>query len=87
MIDVRRLRTDLERTIAALARKRVPEDEVRRAAALDSENRQLAARSEELRSRAVSYTHLAVTSATDATGRSAERGLPAPFTWQGLLTI
>jgi seryl-tRNA synthetase len=51
MIDVRRLRTDLERTIAALARKRVPEDEVRRAAALDSENRQLAARSEELRSR------------------------------------
>ena len=51
MIDVRRLRTDLERTIAALARKRVPEDEVRRAAALDSEHRQLAARSEELRSR------------------------------------
>ena len=37
--------------MAALARKRVPEDEVRRAAALDSEHRQLAARSEELRSR------------------------------------
>ena len=51
MIDVRRLRTDLEPTIAALARKRVPEEEVRRAAALDSEHRQLAARSEELRSR------------------------------------
>jgi seryl-tRNA synthetase len=51
MIDVRRLRTDLGQTVAALARKRVPEDEVLRAAALDGEHRQLAARSEELRSR------------------------------------
>ncbi|MGA3221166.1 MAG: serine--tRNA ligase [Acidimicrobiales bacterium] len=51
MIDVRRLRTDLEATVAALARKRVPADEVRRAAALDAQHRQLAARSEELRSR------------------------------------
>jgi seryl-tRNA synthetase len=51
MIDVRRLRTDLEATAVALARKRVPADEVRRAAALDSEHRRLAARSEDLRSR------------------------------------
>ncbi len=51
MIDVRRLRTDLEATVVALARKRVPADEVRRAAALDSEHRRLAAKSEDLRSR------------------------------------
>jgi seryl-tRNA synthetase len=51
VIDVRRLRTDLGATEAALARKRVPADEVRRAAALDSQHRQLATRSEELRSR------------------------------------
>ncbi|MGP8207987.1 MAG: serine--tRNA ligase [Acidimicrobiales bacterium] len=51
MIDVRRLRTDLEATVVALGRKRVPEDEVRRAAALDAQHRQLAARSEELRGR------------------------------------
>ena len=51
MIDVRRLRTDLEATVVSLARKRVPADEVRRAAALDSEHRRLAARSEDLRSR------------------------------------
>ena len=51
MIDVRRLRTDLEATMVALGRKRVPEDEVRRAADLDAQHRQLAARSEELRGR------------------------------------
>ena len=51
MIDVRRLRTDLEATEAALARKRVPAEEVRRAAKLDSQHRQLATKAEELRSR------------------------------------
>lgn len=51
MIDVRRLRNDLEATKAALARKRVPADEVDRAAALDAANRQAAARADELRAR------------------------------------
>lgn len=51
MIDVRRLRVDLEATKAALARKKVPAEEVDRAAALDARHRQLASRAEELRSR------------------------------------
>lgn len=51
MIDVRRLRVDLEATKAALARKKVPAEEVDRAAALDARHRELASRAEELRSR------------------------------------
>ena len=49
MIDVRRLRTDLEATKAALARKQVPADEVDRAAALDAESRRLANQADALR--------------------------------------
>ena len=51
MIDVRRLRVDLEGSKASLARKRVPPEEVQRAADLDSEYRRLAAAAEELRAR------------------------------------
>ena len=51
MIDVRRLRTDLEGTKAALARKGVPAVEVERAAALDAQHRQLQSQSEDLRAR------------------------------------
>lgn len=51
MIDVRRLRADLEGTKAALARKGVPAEEVERAAALDAANRTVAAQTEELRAR------------------------------------
>jgi len=51
MIDVRRLRADLGSTRAALARKRVPGQEVDRAAELDSESRRAAAQVEELRAR------------------------------------
>ncbi len=49
MIDVRRLRVELDATKAALGRKGVPATEVERAAALDSENRRFATESEELR--------------------------------------
>ena len=49
MIDVRRLRTDLDATKAALARKRVPAAEVDRAATLDAEHRQLLTQGELLR--------------------------------------
>lgn len=56
MIDVRRLRTDLEATKAALARKQVPPGEVERAAALDADNRRLAAQAEALRSRVKSLS-------------------------------
>ncbi len=51
MIDLRRLRVELEATKAALARKGVPAEEVERAAALDAEHRQLAGKAEELRAR------------------------------------
>ena len=51
MIDVRLLRTDLEATQAALARKGVPADEVAAAAALDAAHRRAAARVEDLRGR------------------------------------
>lgn len=51
MIDVKLLRSDLEATKAALARKGVPAEEVDRAAALDAAHRQDAARIEELRAR------------------------------------
>jgi seryl-tRNA synthetase len=51
VIDVRRLRVELDATKAALARKGVPAAEVERAAALDSENRRFATGSEELRAR------------------------------------
>lgn len=51
MIDVRRLRTDLEATKAALARKLVPAAEVDRAAALDARHRDLASQAEQLRAR------------------------------------
>jgi seryl-tRNA synthetase len=51
VIDVRRLRVDLEATKVALARKKVPGEEVERAAALDAQYRQLAGRTEDLRSR------------------------------------
>lgn len=49
VIDVRLLRSELEATKAALARKNVPGDEVDRAAALDGERRRLLSRVEELR--------------------------------------
>ena len=56
VIDVRRLRTDLEQTKAALARKRVPADEVERAAALDATARRLASQADELRARVKSMS-------------------------------
>jgi len=52
MIDVRLLRTDLERVKTALARKGVEAAEVERAASLDSHARELASRRDELRARA-----------------------------------
>ncbi|MBV8960287.1 MAG: serine--tRNA ligase [Actinobacteria bacterium] len=51
MIDVRLLRTDLDRVKAALARKGVPAAEVERAAALDTRARELASTRDELRAR------------------------------------
>ena len=51
MIDLRRLRVELEATKTALARKGVPAQEVERAAALDAEHRRLASKGEELRAR------------------------------------
>ncbi len=51
MIDVRRLRVELEATTAALARKGVPATEVERAATLDVEHRRLAREAEDLRGR------------------------------------
>jgi seryl-tRNA synthetase len=51
VIDARRLRTDLEATKAALARKSVPAEEVERAAGFDTRHRQLSATAEDLRSR------------------------------------
>jgi len=51
VIDLRRLRVELEATKASLARKGVPAEEVERAAALDAQHRQLAGRAEELRAR------------------------------------
>jgi seryl-tRNA synthetase len=51
VIDVRRLRAELEATKAALARKGVSAAEVDNAAALDAQQRQLSARVDELRAR------------------------------------
>jgi len=51
VIDVRRLRVELDATKAALARKGVPGAEVERAAELDAQHRQLAREAEELRAR------------------------------------
>jgi seryl-tRNA synthetase len=51
VIDLRRLRVELEATKVSLARKGVPAEEVERAAALDAHHRQLASRAEELRAR------------------------------------
>ncbi|MGC8627972.1 MAG: serine--tRNA ligase [Acidimicrobiales bacterium] len=51
MIDVRRLRADLEATKAALARKKVSAEEVERAARLDEQHRQLMAQADQLRAR------------------------------------
>ncbi len=51
MIDVRRLRVELDATKAALARKRVPAAEVERAADLDVQHRRLARDAEDLRGR------------------------------------
>jgi seryl-tRNA synthetase len=51
VIDLRRLRVELEATKAALARKGVPAEEVERAAALDAQHRQIASQTEDLRAR------------------------------------
>ncbi|HTV11627.1 MAG TPA: serine--tRNA ligase [Acidimicrobiales bacterium] len=51
MIDVRRLRSELEATRTALARKGVPSEEVERAASLDAEHRRLVSQAEEMRAR------------------------------------
>jgi seryl-tRNA synthetase len=51
VIDLRRLRVELEATKASLARKGVPAEEVERAAVLDAQHRQLASKAEELRAR------------------------------------
>jgi seryl-tRNA synthetase len=51
VIDVRRLRAELDATKAALARKRVPAAEVERAADLDVQHRRLAREAEDLRGR------------------------------------
>jgi seryl-tRNA synthetase len=51
VIDVRRLRVDLDATKAALARKGVPGSEVERVATLDVEHRRLAREAEEVRGR------------------------------------
>jgi len=51
VIDVRRLRAELEATKAALARKGVPGTEVERAAVLDGRHRQLASQIEDIRAR------------------------------------
>jgi seryl-tRNA synthetase len=50
VIDVRRLRSDLEGTVAALARKHVAPDLVRAAAALDEQLRLIAGQRDEIRS-------------------------------------
>ena len=50
VIDVHLLRTDLEATKAALARKKVPAGDVEHAAALDAEGRKLASQADALRS-------------------------------------
>jgi seryl-tRNA synthetase len=50
MIDVRRLRTELDDAKAALARKGVPAEDVQRAADLDAELRELSSKRDELRS-------------------------------------
>jgi len=49
VIDVRRLRTDLDEAKASLARKGVPAAEVERAAQLDAEHRRLLSQAEEMR--------------------------------------
>ncbi|HZN15786.1 MAG TPA: serine--tRNA ligase [Acidimicrobiales bacterium] len=49
MIDVRRLRTELEEVKAALARKGVPGEDVDRAAALDEQLRALSSRRDDMR--------------------------------------
>jgi seryl-tRNA synthetase len=51
VIDLRRLRVELEATKASLARKGVPAEEVERAAELDAQHRRLANNAEELRAR------------------------------------
>ena len=51
MIDIRRLRTDLEASKVSLARKGVPAAEVDRAANLDAQHRQLLSQAEDLRAR------------------------------------
>jgi seryl-tRNA synthetase len=51
VIDIRRLRTDLEASKASLARKGVPAAEVDRAANLDTQHRQLLSQAEDLRAR------------------------------------
>jgi seryl-tRNA synthetase len=51
VIDLRRLRVELEATKASLARKGVPAEEIERAAVLDAQHRQLASKAEELRAR------------------------------------
>jgi seryl-tRNA synthetase len=51
MIDVRRLRTELDEVKAALARKGVSPDEVQRAADLDEKSRELAQRRDDLRAK------------------------------------
>ena len=51
MIDVRRLRVDLDATKVALARKGVPAADVERAATLDVEHRRMAREAEDVRGR------------------------------------
>jgi seryl-tRNA synthetase len=57
MIDVRRLRTELDEVKAALARKGVDAAEVDRAAALDVRRRQLAGRRDEVRAAVQALSH------------------------------
>jgi seryl-tRNA synthetase len=57
MIDVRRLRTELDEVKAALARKGVDAAEVDRAAALDVRRRQLAGRRDEVRAAVKALSH------------------------------
>ncbi|HEX2064106.1 MAG TPA: serine--tRNA ligase, partial [Acidimicrobiales bacterium] len=51
MIDIRRVRTDLDGVTAALARKGVDPADVERLAQLDSRRRELAGRGDEIRAR------------------------------------
>jgi seryl-tRNA synthetase len=72
VIDVRRLRVELEATKAALARKGVPASEVQRAADLDARHRHLATQIEEMRARIKTLSRQVGTAIRDGEAAKAE---------------